>query len=52
VQNSVKFIEELERAGKQFELMLYPLARHGVGPQYGRHYQRMTLEFIRKTMEK
>jgi dipeptidyl-peptidase 4 len=52
VQNSVKLIEELQRAGKQFEFMVYPLARHGVGAQYSRHYQRMTLDFMRRTMGK
>ncbi len=53
VQNSVKLIEELERAGVAFELMVYPRARHGIGgPNYQRHYTKTMLDFIRKTMGK
>ena len=52
VQNSVKLIEALQQAGKQFEIMVYPTARHGVGPRYARHYNQLTLDFIRRTMEK
>lgn len=53
VQNSVKLIEELERGGKEFELMFYPRARHGIGgPNYQGHYNKTMLEFIRRTMGK
>jgi dipeptidyl aminopeptidase/acylaminoacyl peptidase len=52
VQNSVKLIEALQQAGKQFEIMVYPTARHGVGPRYARHYNQLTLDFIRRTMER
>jgi dipeptidyl-peptidase-4 len=53
VQNSVKLIEELERAGKDFEMLFYPRARHGIsGPNYQRHYNKTMLEFIRRTMGK
>lgn len=50
VQNSIRLIEELQKAGKQFEIMLYPQARHGVGRGYGPHYQTLQLDFIRRTM--
>ena len=30
MQNSLQFVYELQRAGKPFELMLYPKSRHGV----------------------
>ncbi len=50
VQNSIQFIEELQKAGKQFEVMIYPQARHGVGRSYSQHYQQLQLDFIRRTM--
>ena len=30
MQNTIQFVYELQKAGKQFELMLYPKSRHGV----------------------
>jgi dipeptidyl-peptidase-4 len=47
VQNSVQLADALQRAGKDFEMMFYPNARHGLG---GGHYQKTRLEFIRRTM--
>jgi dipeptidyl aminopeptidase/acylaminoacyl peptidase len=47
VQNSTQFVDALQRAGKQFEMMFYPQSRHGLG---GQHYQRLQLDFIRGTM--
>jgi dipeptidyl aminopeptidase/acylaminoacyl peptidase len=47
VQNSVQLADALQRAGKDFEMMFYPNARHGLG---GGHYQRLRLDFIRRTM--
>lgn len=47
MQNSVQLTDALQRAGKDFELMLYPQARHGIG---GAHYLRLQLDFIRRTM--
>lgn len=47
VQNSVQFVDALQAAGKDFELMVYPRARHGIGSP---HYQRLQLDFIRRTM--
>ena len=47
MQNSVQFIYELERAGKQFNFMLYPRSRHGVtDPMLVRHMREMMLKFI------
>ncbi|MDY3558266.1 DPP IV N-terminal domain-containing protein [Gemmata sp. JC673] len=48
MQNSVQLVDALQRAGKDFELMLYPQARHGIG---GGHYSRLQLDFIRRTMK-
>ncbi len=47
VQNTVQLVHELQRADKDFEVMIYPTARHGIG---GKHYQRLWVEFVRKTM--
>jgi dipeptidyl-peptidase-4 len=47
VQNSVQLIHQLQLADKDFEVMVYPTARHGIG---GRHYQRQIVNFICKTM--
>jgi dipeptidyl-peptidase-4 len=47
MQNSVQLTDALQRAGKDFELMLYPQSRHGIG---GQHYLKLQLEFIRRTM--
>src|SRR5205085_11228896 len=46
-QNSERFIRALQQASKQFELMLYPESRHGIG---GRHYQRLMFDFIQRTL--
>jgi len=47
MQNSVQFIYELERAGKQFNFMIYPRSRHGVAdPMLVRHMREMMLKFI------
>ena len=47
MQNSVQFIDALQRAGKEFELMFYPQSRHGIASP---HYLRLQIEFIRRTM--
>ncbi|HEY0765639.1 MAG TPA: S9 family peptidase [Pyrinomonadaceae bacterium] len=47
MQNTMQFIYELQKAGKQFELMLYPKSRHGVtDPQLLKHMRQMMLDFI------
>ncbi len=47
MQNSVQFIYELEKAGKQFTFMLYPRSRHGVAdPMLVQHMREMMLKFI------
>lgn len=43
--NTLMFIDRLQRAGKQFDLMLYPLDRHGIG-RGGAHEREMTLQYI------
>ena len=46
-QNSIRLVDALQQAGKDFELMVYPRARHGLGSP---HYVRLQLGFIRRTM--
>lgn len=45
--NTVQFVYELQRAGKQFELMIYPKSRHGVSdPLLVKHMRTMMTDFI------
>ncbi|MGH9904886.1 MAG: S9 family peptidase [Pyrinomonadaceae bacterium] len=47
MQNTIQFVYELQKAGKQFELMLYPKSRHGVtDPLLLKHMRAMMTEFI------
>jgi dipeptidyl-peptidase-4 len=47
VQNTVQFVYELQKAGKQFDLMLYPKSRHGVSdPTLNRHLRQLMTDFI------
>lgn len=47
VQNSMQFIDALQKANKDFELMIYPNARHGIG---GPHYTRLLTDFMKRTL--
>jgi dipeptidyl-peptidase-4 len=47
LQNTLQFVYELQQAGKQFELMLYPKSRHGVtDPKQNTHLRHKMLDFI------
>ncbi len=47
LQNSIRFIHALQKAGKQFDLMLYPRSRHGVGdPDLRLHLQQTMTSFL------
>lgn len=52
LQNATRLAHAFHVAGVQnFELMLYPEARHGLGGGApGRHYQRLMHEFIQRTL--
>jgi dipeptidyl-peptidase-4 len=51
-QNTVQFAYELQRAGKPFELMLYPKSRHGVSdPALVRHMRLLMVDFINRTLK-
>ena len=47
MQNTLQFAHELQKAGKQFEMMLYPRSRHGLR---GKHYNRLFFDFIKRTL--
>jgi dipeptidyl aminopeptidase/acylaminoacyl peptidase len=47
VQNTLQLADALQKANKDFEIMVYPRARHGIG---GVHYQRLMNEFMRRTL--
>ncbi|MBA3357535.1 MAG: S9 family peptidase [Pyrinomonadaceae bacterium] len=47
MQNTMQFVYELQKAGKQFELMVYPKSRHGVtDPLLVKHMRTMMTDFI------
>lgn len=47
LQNTLQLAQELQRADRDFEMMIYPTSRHGI---FGSHYQNLQLDFIRRTM--
>ena len=51
MQNSLKFAHALQKAGKEFELMLYPASRHGVSDdQQVKHLRTLITQFIRDNL--
>ncbi len=47
MQNTIQFVYELQKAGKQFELMVYPKSRHGVtDPLLVKHMRTLMTDFI------
>jgi dipeptidyl-peptidase-4 len=51
LQNTTQLTHALQKAGKAFDLMLYPASRHGVtdAAQY-LHYRQMTYDFLMRTL--
>jgi dipeptidyl aminopeptidase/acylaminoacyl peptidase len=47
IENTYKLVRALQTAEKDFDLMIYPPNRHGIG---GMHYNRLTVEFIRQSL--
>ncbi len=51
MQNTIQFAYELQKAGKPFQLMLYPKSRHGVtDPLLVKHMYSTMTEFIEKNL--
>ena len=52
LQNTLQFAYDLQKAGKPFEMMLYPRSRHGVtDPHLLRHLRERMLEFTLRTLK-
>ena len=49
VRNTMRLVEALQAANKDFELMIYPGSRHRIANP---HYARLQLDFIRRTLER
>jgi len=51
MSNTIQFVYELQKAGKQFELMLYPKSRHGVtDPLLVKHMRQLMTDFIQANL--
>jgi dipeptidyl-peptidase-4 len=51
VQNSVQFAYELQKAGKPFEMMLYPRSRHGVSDgRQNTHLRQLMFDFVMRAI--
>lgn len=51
MQNTTKFVYELQKAGKQFDLMIYPTQRHGVtNPPQVHHMYSMMTDYVLKNL--
>jgi dipeptidyl aminopeptidase/acylaminoacyl peptidase len=48
VQNAMQLIDALQKADKDFEVMVYPRARHGGFTV--KHYQRLTIDFMKRAL--
>ncbi|HYV36754.1 MAG TPA: prolyl oligopeptidase family serine peptidase, partial [Gemmataceae bacterium] len=46
--SSIQLMDALQKANLDFDVMLYPLARHGIG---GAHYQRLQTDFMKKWLQ-
>lgn len=46
-QNTLQLVLALQRANKDFEMMVYPTSRHGI---FGAHYRKLFVDFIKKEM--
>ena len=49
-QNSLQMIDALERANKQFEVMLYPQKTHGVTGQLANQLNELTVDFFDRAL--
>lgn len=51
IQNTWRFIDELVNGGKLFELMVYPMRKHGIGDPAGwRHLNHLMLDFWKRNL--
>jgi dipeptidyl-peptidase 4 len=51
VQNTTQLVYELQKADKQFDLMLYPTQRHGISDPYQiKHWYTMMTDYVLKNL--
>jgi dipeptidyl aminopeptidase/acylaminoacyl peptidase len=51
MQNSVQFAYELQKAGKAFEMMVYPKSRHALGDaRLNTHLRQMMFDFVMRAI--
>lgn len=51
MQNTMQIVNELQKHGKQFDLMLYPTQRHGItNPAQVKHWYQMMTDFVVKNL--
>ena len=51
MQNSVQFAYELQKAGKPFEMMVYPKSRHGIGDgRLNSHLRQLMFDFVMRSV--
>jgi len=51
MQNSVQFAYELQKAGKPFEMMVYPKSRHGIGDgRLNSHLRQLMFDFVMRSI--
>ena len=51
MQNSVQFAYELQKAGKPFEMMVYPKSRHGIGDgRLNAHLRQLMFDFVMRAV--
>ena len=50
-QNTLQLMDRLQKAGKQFQLMIYPQKTHGVRGDAVKHMQRMMLDFFLRELK-
>jgi dipeptidyl-peptidase 4 len=48
VQNTMELVDALQKADRDFEVMIYPHARHGLS---GKHYQRLQIDFMKRALQ-
>jgi dipeptidyl aminopeptidase/acylaminoacyl peptidase len=51
LQNTMQLVYELQKADKQFDLMIYPTQRHGItNPAQVKHWYTMMTDFVLKNL--
>jgi dipeptidyl-peptidase-4 len=51
MQNSVQFAYELQKAGKPFEMMVYPRSRHAIAdPLLNTHSRQLMFDFVMRSV--